>query len=86
MQIQVLTGKEEAFFDYYGASCQLTNIDGVLVDIGGGSTEILIYKNGKPQAAESINIGSLNLYNNYVKELLPTREEIKEISLDVKNK
>lgn len=84
LQIQVLTGKEEAFFDYYGASCQLTNIDGVLVDIGGGSTEILIYKNGKPQAAESINIGSLNLYNNYVKELLPTREEIKEISLDVK--
>ena len=66
LQIQVLTGKEEAFFDYYGASCQLTNIDGVLVDIGGGSTEILIYKNGKPQAAESINIGSLNLYNNYV--------------------
>lgn len=83
-EIKVLTGKEEAFFDYYGASCYLTDQNGVLVDIGGGSTEILVYKNGKPQIADSINVGSLNLFNNYVEKLLPTKDEIHQMSSDIR--
>ena len=38
LEVKLLTGREEAFYDYYGASRHLAARDGVLVDIGGGST------------------------------------------------
>lgn len=82
--VQLLTGKEEAFFDYYGAACSLCKGTGVLVDVGGGSTEIVIYQDGKPLATESLHVGSLNMYNRHVSGLLPAKEEIKAIEEDVK--
>ena len=39
LEVRVLTGQEEAIFDYFGALRTLNGPDGLLVDIGGGSTE-----------------------------------------------
>ena len=83
-QIQLLTGKEEAFFDYYGASQTMESGEGILIDIGGGSTEIVSYKDGLARASESVPIGSLNLYNEHVEKIIPTREELHEICLTAK--
>ena len=51
----------------------------MVVDIGGGSTELVAYSNGKIQSAVSIAMGSLNSYNKFVKGILPTKAERKNI-------
>ena len=55
-------------------------------DIGGGSTEIVRLENGKIVSAQSLDIGSLNLYNRYVSELWPSRPEIDELTSAVRKK
>ncbi len=40
----------------------------IYVDVGGGSTEITIYKDGKTVASRSFNLGTVRLLNNLVSE------------------
>lgn len=81
--VRVLTGSEEAVFDYYGA-VQSTEMDsGLLVDIGGGSTELVFYKEKEVVVTESLPIGSLNLYNRFVADIIPTADEMARIENDV---
>lgn len=77
--IPVLSGKEEAFFDYYGAVADAGTRNGVLIDVGGGSSEIVVFRDGKSLAAESLPAGSLNMYHRHVGGLIPSGEEIKKI-------
>ena len=78
--IDVLSGNEEAVFDYYGAMQTVDMRDGLLVDIGGGSTELVFYQNSEIVFTESIPLGSLNAYSANVSDLLPTPDERKSIS------
>ncbi len=78
--IDVLSGNEEAVFDYYGAMQTVDMHDGLLVDIGGGSTELVFYQNSEIVFTESIPLGSLNVYSANVSDLLPTPVEREKIS------
>lgn len=80
--VRVLSGREEAELDFLGAAREANVRKGLLVDIGGGSTELVAYKDGKILSAVSIAKGSLNSYNKYVKGILPTREERRLIRAD----
>ena len=82
LQVQVISGREEAELDFLGAAIESNIKKGLLVDIGGGSTELVAYKDGKIKSAVSIAKGSLNSYNKYVKGILPTKEERKSIKKD----
>ena len=77
--VTILSGIEEGICDFAGAIHALDIKDGVVVDIGGGSTEIVLYKNTEIIKVYSIPIGSLNLYTSSIKELFPTQDERKEI-------
>lgn len=77
--VRVLTGNEEALFDYYGAVQSVKTQTGVLVDVGGGSTEILFYKDHEVVRSYSVPVGSLLLYSRYVDDLIPTEEELENI-------
>lgn len=77
--IRVLTGEEEATFDYYGAIQSVNTTSGLMVDIGGGSTELVFYKDHKIILSHSIPVGSLLLYSRYVDDLLPSVDEISKI-------
>jgi exopolyphosphatase/guanosine-5'-triphosphate,3'-diphosphate pyrophosphatase len=77
--IQVLSGEEEATYDYFGATLKNPMTDGILVDIGGGSTELVFFRNGQIDRALSMAIGSLNLCSKYVSNLMPDKNEIKNI-------
>ena len=69
--IQVLSGEEEATFGYVGAM-QDTDMDsGLFVDIGGASTELVEFEHGQVNQASSYPIGSLKLYRDCVKQILP---------------
>lgn len=83
--IQIISGEQEAILDYKGASIKLTLDEGLLIDIGGGSTELALYKNGEIQNAVSLPIGSLSLFNKHVEDFLPSKKEIKKIKKEVKN-
>ncbi len=82
--VDIISGKEEAELDFEGATKILDIDDGVLVDIGGGSTEIVLFENRKMKEAVSIPMGSLNMYKKYVKNLIPTKDERRSIAKDVK--
>ncbi len=83
LSIDVLTGYQEATFDFIGAAHSINLDEGVLLDIGGGSTEILVYERGQIQNAVSLPFGSLSMFTNYVSRLFPTKKEKKEIEAAV---
>lgn len=70
LAIDVVSGKEEATLDFIGATHDLdTSHDGLLVDIGGGSTELVSFEKGQILQAVSLPIGSLSLYNKTCGEI-----------------
>lgn len=75
LRVEVLSGEKEALLDYVGATHFLPAAEGLLVDIGGGSTELVFFRRGEVERAVSLPVGSLNMYGKYVSRLLPTREE-----------
>ena len=75
LKIRVITGDEEATFDFIGATRTLQSEDGLLIDIGGGSTEIVTYRNRKIEYKTSLPMGSLAFRTQYVAGLLPTLTE-----------
>jgi len=79
VKIRVLSGKEEARLDYVGALREHPRPQGVLCDVGGGSTELVFFEKEQITFENSFPIGSLNLFRNQVKGILPTFEEVYEI-------
>lgn len=79
LSICVLKGEEEAMYSYYGATLFSPTPEGILVDLGGGSTEFVFYQDSKVKKAFSLPLGSLNLYTRYVSRLLPNVQEAKNI-------
>ena len=49
-EIRLLSGYEEAMFDYRGAVRALPGEEGLLVDVGGGSTELVFFRGGRAEA------------------------------------
>ena len=83
LPIRVISGEEEAAFDFAGAIHDLASDNGVILDIGGGSTEIVTYRSRRVSRKWSLPFGSLSLKVAYVKDLLPTPEEAEAIRTEV---
>ncbi len=81
--VDVLTGEEEALFSFYGAASDFPCQDGIMADVGGGSSEIISFSQKTPTAALSIPWGSLKIYNAFVGGALPTQEEIHSIQTTI---
>lgn len=79
LEIDLLSGKEEALLDFAGATRAVQMDEGVLTDIGGGSIEIVRFRQGEIMLAESLDVGSLSLYNRYVSGIFPDKEERRRI-------
>ena len=84
-EIRLLSGYEEAMLDYRGALRHLGEDSGLLIDIGGGSTELVFFKNKTVLAAHSFPVGSLNLHRRFVKGVLPEKKELKAMRQEVLN-
>ena len=57
---------------------------GILTDIGGGSSEIVVFEQGKVVRTSSLNIGSLVAFDNFSKNLFMTNDEKKLLEDDIK--
>ena len=77
--IEVLSGEEEARWGYEGAMEELEISDGVFVDIGGASTEIVRFADRTLLSADSCPVGSLKLYRDHVKKILPNEQALKSM-------
>lgn len=72
---EVLTGEEEARLDYIGVNHAMPMGTGLLCDIGGGSTELVVSKEGAIEHLCSLPVGSLGLHAKYVDGLLMSDKE-----------
>jgi exopolyphosphatase/guanosine-5'-triphosphate,3'-diphosphate pyrophosphatase len=79
IEVDVLSGEEEGKLSFYGSVSTIKKDDGILIDVGGGSVEIVFFKNKKIIKSYSIRAGSLKMYNEIVSLLIPTEKECKLI-------
>lgn len=79
VDVRVLSGDEEAVFDYFGAIKELDAEGGLMVDVGGGSTELVFFAEREVMATYSLPIGSLNMFNQFVSDIIPTKHELRAI-------
>ncbi|MFR6040478.1 MAG: hypothetical protein ACLUHL_03610, partial [Dysosmobacter welbionis] len=77
--VDVISGELEARLGYYGARTATDLQDGAMFDIGGGSAEVLEVRAGEVKKAQSLPIGSLELFNRCVDGLWPKKKELERI-------
>lgn len=80
LQIQVLSGFEEAQYTFFGAlsvlSAEIKDSENVIIDIGGGSTEIASGKDGI-RDRYSFDMGCVRFTERFFKDDPPTGDQIR---------
>lgn len=82
IDIELISGEEEAKLSFLGSG--IDSQSGILTDIGGGSSEIVVFEQGKVVKTSSLNIGSLVAFDNFARELFMTKDEKKLLEDDIK--
>lgn len=67
--INVLSGEDEAYYSYIGAKASTLVNEGLLTDIGGGSTELVFFKDSVELNKISLPCGSLNMQKEFYKDV-----------------
>ncbi|WP_280366787.1 Ppx/GppA phosphatase family protein [Nocardia wallacei] len=75
---EVITGDEEARLSFAGAVDELSSAEGpfVVVDLGGGSTEVVLGDSTGVESAYSADIGCVRITERCLQGNPPTREEV----------
>lgn len=70
INIRVISGEEEASYIYENHIAENLNAQEsyLYIDVGGGSTELTFFSDGKMVAKESFNLGTIRLLKNQVHE------------------
>lgn len=81
IDIEIISGDEEAtlIYENHVAEGLDKNFAYLYVDVGGGSTELTFYENGKMMYERSFNIGTIRLLNDLV-----TEDNWKEMKEEIK--
>lgn len=61
IDLEVISGSQEAYYDYVGVSETLPATNSVIIDTGGASAEIVLVQNGRVTNLISIPVGSVTL-------------------------
>lgn len=86
IKIDLISGESEADCVYRGVSSIYDATNCGIVDIGGGSTEIIIVEDGNVKNEISMPIGSLNLHHSYINTtIFPQKDEVKEIKRHIRS-
>lgn len=83
--IHLLLARDEAHLSFIGASCDKVIEDGVMVDLGGGSLELVRIEGGKDYDDISIPQGSLSSYKDFVEFIIPQEDEARAIRTHFEN-
>ncbi len=66
INIRVIKGEQEAEYDFLGVISTLKIDDCVIVDTGGGSTEIILVSDREPLARTSVPVGAVNMTEQFL--------------------
>lgn len=83
IDLHVISGDQEATYDFIAATHDLSYSDGFIVDIGGASTELIRFTDNQIKQKTSLPIGSLALHTKYSTDFLPSAEEIQQMISEV---
>jgi exopolyphosphatase/guanosine-5'-triphosphate,3'-diphosphate pyrophosphatase len=88
IEIEKITGEEEAYLSFQGASAAIKTGSRILViDIGGGSTEFILGNSDTElDFNESIDIGSVSLSERFLKSDKPTHSELRDMQGYIKDR
>lgn len=86
IKVEVLSGVEEARLIGLAASqnCSSDSITNLNIDIGGGSTEISVFRKGLPLALYSVDIGAVGLSEKFLKSDPPKSKELGELRHEIR--
>ena len=80
LDIHLLSGEKEAKTSFNAVKdSELTTDKGIVIDLGGGSCEVIDFANKTAITSESMPIGSNSCYKEYVSGMFPNETEVKEI-------
>lgn len=82
--IDVISDADEAHLGFVGASCDREIDNGMLIDIGGGSTELTAVKDGRDSHNISLPQGSVSSYAKHVRLILPRPDECDAIAAELR--
>ena len=60
IQLHIISGNTEAYISYLGVINTLDVKDGIIFDLGGGSTELILFKNRQIMDSVSLPFGAVN--------------------------
>jgi exopolyphosphatase/guanosine-5'-triphosphate,3'-diphosphate pyrophosphatase len=77
----LISGQEEARRIYLGviSALELNNLPHVIIDIGGGSTELILGKGGEPEYLSSTKVGAVRLSDLFVAKDPITTDEFERL-------
>jgi exopolyphosphatase / guanosine-5'-triphosphate,3'-diphosphate pyrophosphatase len=83
---RMISGHEEARLIYLGVLWSMPDLDGrfAIVDIGGGSTEIILADRSNTRFTESYKLGAARLTQRFFKKERPTPQEIRELHDEIR--
>jgi exopolyphosphatase/guanosine-5'-triphosphate,3'-diphosphate pyrophosphatase len=86
VRVEVLSGIEEARLIGLAASrgCVARGATGINIDIGGGSTEISVFRDGTPLSLFSVRLGAVGLTERFITSDPPKAKELKNLIGDVR--
>lgn len=85
LRIEVLSGLEEARLIGLAASqgCTEKGVTGLNIDIGGGSTEISIFRDGEPLKLISMKLGAVGLTDRFIRSDPPAPNELDALRSEI---
>jgi exopolyphosphatase / guanosine-5'-triphosphate,3'-diphosphate pyrophosphatase len=87
VRVEVLSGIEEARLIGLAASqgCGQKGAATVNIDIGGGSTEISIFRDGQPVSLFSVKLGAVGLTERFIKSDPPRAEQMNALRAEIQS-
>lgn len=83
-QVRILSEYEEAFLGYLAVTNSTNIEDGLTIDIGGGSTEVTLFKNRRLLNYHSFPFGAISLKQKFIKNEIATNQELSDLKLFLK--
>ena len=83
LSASVLSGEEEAELTYLGARGSCADCETVVVDIGGGSTELVVGSGGEPTYNASLQLGVVRHTERHLHNDPPLTNELESLAEDV---
>jgi exopolyphosphatase/guanosine-5'-triphosphate,3'-diphosphate pyrophosphatase len=77
--VDIANGDEEARFGFMGAVHGLPVEDGIVLDVGGGSIQLIHFRGRRLQRSWSLPLGALRLSDRLLKSDPPTRGEMRTL-------